>query len=844
MATLEFKAILDGSPIPNAKIRVAIANTSVLADLASPGGLALANPVTADANGDITVVVPDGFYDVTIITPSGSEYCSRNISVGDVSDQTAPAGCDTKPSGEDLNRVFTISPQTKAFLERNGFMSAVVDESGCVQNMHLEASRLIDALETVLAQTDLENSTSVVDDLLAIAGVASPNLIDAKIDAAKDKHLGTVAQVLANSDLGITAADPNQVDVGQAVFADHNGVAFIALADSAPASMTETAGGLKLDIVPGQMGLDIRGFGVPTDDSVAPAGAMQRALNAADAADLPLHIPNGAKVRFSDAVTLPAKTVLTGGGTVTYTGASHGFATGAPIEKLILNGPNFVGSGTNRLFSIAHDAGKVVLSGVTASGFDKIGDAAEPTTIGRIVVQESEFTNCGSGMELDSGAIGSALISGNLFKDFARASQILCIRLGSNATADQDLRGDYVVSGNTFENIVSSGNNVEVHAIILYGIRGVVSGNTVHTLRNAGNEDAEAIYTKCRYATIIGNTTVNAAFSNDGSISVKGNMRSGNFAPFGYGVTVMGNVVKGDGTVPRQNGIFIQNEAVTCIGNVIEAMTERDIAIVVDEGSTVTVKDNQSFLSRASNCIFMEIDTRDVKIEGNTISEWMGQDAQVCHGILVKTDTVGQEGLSISGNRIVLDAASTATAAWGIFVDTENDGSTFKQVRIDNNDINTSAAGAGRGINIAGEETIDDLSIQGNMVKADGIRELTISPDVVLTGGVVIEGNNFGATYVDANGHNLDFEHMNRPLVYTGAGAQTWNLPRAVLGAKFRLINRNASGDAVGFTATGTDTTFGGNTSATIEAPGAIEVECVQAGVWDVINASSPVTYS
>jgi hypothetical protein len=68
-------------------------------------------------------------------------------------------------------------------------------------------------------------------------------------------------------------------------------------------------------------------------------------------------------------------------------------------------------------------------------------------------------------------------------------------------------------------------------------------------------------------------------------------------------------------------------------------------------------------------------------------------------------------------------------------------------------------------------------------------------------------------------------------------------LVEATVGATFTVINGNTTGAAVGFLAAGADTFRGGSTQATIAAKGAISVTCFVAGTWDIISATSAVTY-
>ena len=82
--------------------------------------------------------------------------------------------------------------------------------------------------------------------------------------------------------------------------------------------------------------------------------------------------------------------------------------------------------------------------------------------------------------------------------------------------------------------------------------------------------EAAAVYTKCRYATVIGNSISGVTSGNVNlvyGINVKGKGRGDTSAPQGYNVTVMGNTLLGTGI---GSGIRIQNDFVNVCGNNIE----------------------------------------------------------------------------------------------------------------------------------------------------------------------------------------------------------------------------------------------------------------------------------
>ena len=83
--------------------------------------------------------------------------------------------------------------------------------------------------------------------------------------------------------------------------------------------------------------------------------------------------------------------------------------------------------------------------------------------------------------------------------------------------------------------------------------------------------ESAAIYTKCRFATITGNTISGVTSGNVNQvygINVKGKGRGDTSAPQGYNVTVTGNTLSGSNGIG--SGIRIQNDFVNVTGNNIE----------------------------------------------------------------------------------------------------------------------------------------------------------------------------------------------------------------------------------------------------------------------------------
>ncbi len=590
----------------------------------------------------------------------------------------------------------------------------------------------------------------------------------------------------------------------------------------------------------GGAGAWVRDFKGPIEIEWYRGSGLQQAVDTGNALDVPVNIPPGVTYSLSSSVDCANKTVIIGGGTLSFSGSGSAFSLSETIALFDVSGIKY--TSTLPLIDITYDIDAFYVNSCEIENCNKIVETTTTNTeLKDVRIQDNNCHDCGSGFVMTSNRIGNAVATGNTFKDFSRSGTIFCLIFGDNNTSDQDNRGDYIVSNNVFENIISTSLTAETHAIICFGLRASIVGNIVCTLNNAGITGAEAIYTKCRFSTIAANVVENGGYSLNGAISIKGQDRDGSGAPFGYGCSVTGNVIRATGT-DNSVGIFLQNESIICSGNYLEGNTNYDIVVATTNGSAVNVSNNVISKSQSRWAINCELDCHDLVISDNTVSEMIGKPSLSCYAIYIGTATTGIKRASITGNVMSVDVSSSSTSLDAIQINTENDGSLFENILISNNNADMSAAGNGRGIRILGQEPIENLSIIGNIITADGIRDFDISNTVTVSGVANIRDNKFVGVTTRTSSANLDWEHVNQPVIYTGTGAANMTLPEATVGANFKLVNGNTAGSAVGFARSGTDAFRGSNTQATISDEGMICVECFVAGTWDVTHSTSAVT--
>jgi hypothetical protein len=308
-----------------------------------------------------------------------------------------------------------------------------------------------------------------------------------------------------------------------------------------------------------------------------------------------------------------------------------------------------------------------------------------------------------------SSYVKSAFIHGNRFNDIASAtSDLQVVRLGKTSLADQALTGDYIITGNVFDTMTAGGSSAgEVHAVILYGNRGVVSGNIIKYLdrplaRQSGG--VEGIYLKCANSTVTGNVLVDAGFAegNKGAmIWLKGEPHAPVSEIGGYNATVTGNVLYcTDGEL--RNGIQCVSDNLVVANNTLVGMNGVHAICIA----------------------WATADSENGVVTGNVIAQ------PNITGSMIRINAIGKN-LKVSGN--VLGANATGGSFAGITYTDDNRAGNMVGLDISGNMID--ATGIDYSVLlIKTNNAMTNLSVNDNQIVGGGYGIRTLSATYITSG--------------------------------------------------------------------------------------------------------------
>lgn len=239
----------------------------------------------------------------------------------------------------------------------------------------------------------------------------------------------------------------------------------------------------------------------------------------------------------------------------------------------------------------------------------------------------NEVTNA-SGFYLQAG-IGQVEAIGNQMYNLRRDTtiftdhndnktfQVFGIAIGSSTNVGRDT-GQFSethirIIGNSIKGITNystTGLPTQTQGIGLFGINGIISGNTVENVYCGIKQDIYGIYIKAANTIIDGNTVVNCTRDSvsTANIMIKGVNRSKyQYAAASYDVIVSNNVIKGSSSQKNSIGIgFITGTDVRMVNNTIDTMYFAGISMT------------------SSDPKFQSVPSR-VEISGNTLNNMLGQ---------------------------------------------------------------------------------------------------------------------------------------------------------------------------------------------------------------------------
>ncbi|MEN9761928.1 MAG: hypothetical protein RI906_1754 [Pseudomonadota bacterium] len=427
---------------------------------------------------------------------------------------------------------------------------------------------------------------------------------------------------------------------------------------------------------------------------------------------------------------------------------------------------------------------------------------ATSNKIAKLEVVNSAFTGDDFGI-VWQGKLDSALITGCSFSTMRRMAVLIGLQASGRTSKDCE---NIVITGNTFQDIISNdASEVEIHAVLIYGYRVVVSNNTVDKCADihASTHDSEAIYLKAVLATVEGNIVQDGG-RGDGTITIKGDpftaepedVPDANRAKY---VIVSGNVVTtSDDFVATYNrpfaGIYSEGSRVDIKNNSISGKYDRGIA----SGASGHITGNIISAEISYGILYAPLDATDqtfIKITDNFV-EALGVTSAGISARLATTTAMALPVTQIDNNLVRLGSAATTTGEeTGISVRADRVASgnnTFNFVQVSNNSVQGRS-----GINFNGINLTTNIGTGNN--------------GIITTAHLIGNSARLPLYGVSISGSAGDIVYMHvADSTFNGTGA-AFNNPNLPTTAKIRNIRGNRV-----LTSSGTATITAANTEVTV----------------------------
>jgi hypothetical protein len=254
-----------------------------------------------------------------------------------------------------------------------------------------------------------------------------------------------------------------------------------------------------------------------------------------------------------------------------------------------------------------------------------------------------------------------ALIHNNIFRDFSGTGWLSGIWIGSEYGDSQANNSKYIITNNIFENIVSTGNGVDTHGVILWGQEVIISNNTFNNIHNNDyTSGSEAIYGKTKFSTITGNVIVDAGYS-ESCINLKGTSRGSSGAtPQSYAHIISNNNMSWTTTTATdRRGVYAKSDNVLIKDNYIENATDGIYnSQEITAGKNFSIEGN--YIKNAEKWgVYLGYSGGTIFIKNNTIEGMTATTGTVYPiGVAIYDDT---DIVEISGNSILTDTGCTTT---------------------------------------------------------------------------------------------------------------------------------------------------------------------------------------
>ena len=479
----------------------------------------------------------------------------------------------------------------------------------------------------------------------------------------------------------------NELDTEKVAFTrldDSDGSSLVGFMQSGTGAVSRTTQDKMREFV------SVKDFGAVGDGVADDTAAIQAAVNYCAANWLVLEIKGGSFL--CGAITAPAGALRwhgDGTGTLTRTGTDVTLI--APTGDVDIEGVGF--SGYRRGFDFSSVPDGAVLrfrkNTITNCGTILNNNGAGPTRndfYGFIWQNNPTNANAPKMLEFVDNIVDGkdfciawlapvdrVLVQGNHFSNMRRIGVMLGI-----TGIEQKLITNVSITDNHFVNIVGdSTNEYEIHAVLAYGYRVDVSGNTVETCYDihATVHDSEALYVRAVFATVTNNHIKNGGYG-DGYIVVKGSPSADDpdstaAVDLARHCIVANNIIYQSSSFTHPSttdGIFINGENVDAVGNQVRGSF--NVAISHYGCGNIT---NNTIVTGTTGIYLTQDSTRNPG--SRTISAI--RDNLIQHAtsygiryVLASGTAQTVKGLTISGNEIY----STGVAADEIRVEIQKDG--------------------------------------------------------------------------------------------------------------------------------------------------------------------------
>lgn len=366
-----------------------------------------------------------------------------------------------------------------------------------------------------------------------------------------------------------------------------------------------------------------------------------------------------------------------------------------------------------------------------------------------------------------------------------------------------------LVTGNRIYNVANSDTN-HCSGITVLAPRARVTDNWISTVQSAhaSNVDTYAIYTKTSYATIRGNTILNAG-GNAASIMTKGYPNDANGASNSADNdnVIADNVmlVNSRWALATYVGIATYNSGMDIHDNIIEGYNKGivQVAPTYAENQRHLIHHNKikGIVGTAAQSVYgIELSNpKDIVIEGNEF-DGVGTGVEtIARAISASfSGSLTLKGLTIRGNTIRSVSAGTSAAARGIAVDMDS-GGTLSDVAVNDNFIDTS----GRGVQLNFGGTVSGVEVSRNRMRSCATSTIAwggTPPIGFSMEGNFVDGAPFPALISADNGnaaatltHNSSAKTQRWATTLTADRAVALSTTGAITGAKFRIVREAAA---------------------------------------------------